>query len=107
MSSAIIDKLEKEPDGIVIYFYISFRNEATQNVTNIKYSLLMQLVRQLVREDETKREHFYVPKVFQKLFDKYSHSQYPLDEDVDATFEGLLNESKKHIHYRRCPRRIS
>lgn len=94
MSSAIIDKLEKEPDGIVIYFYISFRNEATQNVTNIKYSLLMQLVRQLVREDETKREHFYVPKVFQKLFDKYSHSQYPLDEDVDATFEGLLNESK-------------
>jgi ankyrin repeat protein len=94
LSTATIDKLETEHDGIVIYFYFSFREEATQNVTNFKHSLLMQLVRQLVREDETRRDYFYVPKVFQKLFDKYSHSQDPLDEHVDATMEGLLNESK-------------
>ncbi|WKT53739.1 Patatin-like phospholipase domain [Fusarium oxysporum f. sp. vasinfectum] len=94
LSSAIIDTLEKESDGIVIYFYISFRDEATQDPTNIRTSLLMQLVRQLVREDEIKRDHFYIPKVFQALFEKYSHSQHPLDEHVDKTFEGLLHESK-------------
>jgi hypothetical protein len=94
LSSAVIDQLEREPDGVIIYFYISFRDEATQSVTNVKHSLLIQLVRQLVRRDKTKSEYFHVPKVFQKLFSKYSHSQHPLDEDVDATFEGLLNEPK-------------
>ena len=93
MSSAVIDKLEKDATGVTVYHYFSFRDEATQDVTNFKHSLLMQIVRRLVREDETKKEYFYVPKVFQNLFKKYLHSQFPLDEDVHATFEGLLNES--------------
>ena len=92
MSSAIIDKLEKDATGVIVYYYFSFRDKATQNVTNFKHSLLMQIVRRLVREDETK-QHFYVPKVFQNLFEKYSNSQFPLVEDVHATFEGLLDES--------------
>lgn len=92
MSSAVIDKLQKVSDVVVVFFYVSFRDEATQSLYNIKQSLLMQIIRHLVREDEGEKEHFYVPKVFQRLFEKYSHSQYPLDEDLDATLDELLNE---------------
>ncbi|KAI3320295.1 hypothetical protein HD806DRAFT_240260 [Xylariaceae sp. AK1471] len=94
LSSAIIDKLEKESAAIVAYFYFSFRQESKQDITMFKHSLLMQLVRPLIRADEIEVGYFYVPKVFHKLFEKYSHSQFPLDEDVNATLAGLLSESK-------------
>ena len=55
----------------------------------------MQLVRHLVKEDSTRKRYFRVPKVFQELFDKYSYSQHPLDEHVDATIASLLEESKQ------------
>ncbi|KAI1746523.1 hypothetical protein F4782DRAFT_55480 [Xylaria castorea] len=94
LSSAIIDKLEKDSTLVVVYFYFSFRQESKQNVANFKYSLLMQLLRRLVREDEVQKECFHVPQVFQKLYQKYKHSQFPLDEHVNATIVGLLSEAE-------------
>ncbi|GAB1319354.1 hypothetical protein MFIFM68171_09564 [Madurella fahalii] len=82
--------LAGKPAGTVVYFYFSFKQEATQTVREFKHSLLMQLVRSLVRGDDKLQDRFYVHKAFQKLYDKYSHSQFAIDEDVHATFEGLL-----------------
>ncbi|SPO04561.1 uncharacterized protein DNG_07246 [Cephalotrichum gorgonifer] len=47
------------------------------------------------REDSTKKGYFRVPKTFHHLFTKYSHSQYPLEEWVDATLVDLLKEFKR------------
>lgn len=95
LSSTIIDKLEEDPEANVLYYYFSFRQESKQDVTKFKRSLLMQLVRHLTREDEVRKGYFHVPHVFQKLYKKYSHSQFPLDEHINATMAGLLSESKQ------------
>ena len=78
---------------MVVYSYLSFRDGATQDLVILKKSLLMQLVRHLVRE--VREGRFYVPRVFQTLFDDYYFTQSPHEERVDATIADLLDELRQ------------
>ena len=74
---------------------MTFSDESTQDITGIKHSLLMQLLRQLIHQNRVQHNYFEIPKAFKEIFDKYSHSQFPPDDEVDKTFGELLNQSRQ------------
>ncbi|KAK4443152.1 acyl transferase/acyl hydrolase/lysophospholipase [Podospora aff. communis PSN243] len=91
--STLIDKLKDDPGSTVIYFYFSFRDQVTQDLTAIKKSILVQLVRCLVREH--RKGEWYVPLAFQLLFKQFSDTQSPPDSSVNDTIARLLNELRQ------------
>ncbi|KAF2175094.1 hypothetical protein K469DRAFT_81105 [Zopfia rhizophila CBS 207.26] len=95
LSSAIIDEIEQQHLGALAYFYFSFQSKERQDVRHFKYSILIQIVRSLARQDPQRPDHFYVPRAFRELYEGYQPSRDPKTEDLDATFLGVLNESKE------------
>jgi Ankyrin repeats (3 copies)/NACHT domain len=95
LSSTIIDEINKEKLGVLVYYYFSFRDKRSQEVRLLLYSLLTQLVRGLVHEVPELPGRYYLPKAFRNLYDKYQPASEPTTEDLIATFQGISGESKE------------
>jgi Ankyrin repeats (3 copies) len=59
------------------------------------YSLLIQLVRGLVREDPRRPGRYYLPRAFRQLYKAYQPASEPKIEDLKTTFLDVLRESKR------------
>lgn len=112
LSSSVIDKLESEGAGALAYHYFSFRDAATQDIRQLKHSLLMQITRCLAKEHQARPGYLYIPKAFEELYQKYRHSksQFPLDEDIEVALRGLFSESRQTFvvldALDECPRQV-
>jgi hypothetical protein len=95
MSSTIIDKINEENLGVLACHYFSFRDEKSQEVRLLLYSLLTQLVRSLVREIPQQSGQFYLPRAFRDLYRKYQPASQPKIEHLIATLRDVSAESKQ------------
>jgi len=95
-SSTAIDELKNNGPAKLAYFYFSFRRTEKQGVMALKYSLLVQLVHQLVVEDPTKRDWYYIPEAFHALYRRNQPASLaPTKQEVDETLMQVLSECKQ------------
>ena len=93
-SSTAIDELKNNGPAKLAYFYFSFRRTEKQGVMALKYSLLVQLVHQLVVEDPTKRDWYYIPEAFHALYRRNQPASLaPTKQEVDETLMQVLSSS--------------
>ncbi|KAI9862173.1 MAG: hypothetical protein M1824_001554 [Vezdaea acicularis] len=95
LSSTINDEIERQKLGVLAFFYFSFRRNERQDVRSLTYSLLIQLVRSLVREDSQEPGRYHLPRAFRDLYNKYQPARDPKIEDLNETFLGVLTESEE------------
>jgi ankyrin repeat protein len=93
-SSNIIDQIDNQRLGALAYFYFTFRRNERQDLRNLMHSLLAQLVRGLVREDEQQPQLYHVPRAYQELYDKYVLESEPKIEDLQETFLRVMAQSR-------------
>jgi hypothetical protein len=93
-SANIIDEIETKGLGALAYFYFTFRRTERQDLRDLLYSLLTQLVRRLIVEDERQRHHYRLPRAFHNLYDSCVLGSEPKIEELRAAFVGVLAESK-------------
>jgi hypothetical protein len=94
LSSTIIDEIKQQKLGVLAFFYFSFRRREGQDIQSLMYSLLIQLVSSLCREDPQHPNQYHLPRAFRDLYNKYQPARDPMIEDLNATFLGVLTESK-------------
>jgi hypothetical protein len=95
LTSAVVDEIEQQHLGTLAYFYFSFDSKDRQGLRHFKYSILIQVVRNLIRKDPKLFDRYHVPIAFRGLYDVYQPSRNPKEEDLSATLVSLLNESKE------------
>lgn len=99
LASKIIDEIEQQKLGTLAFFYFSYnskdRQGISQDMRHFRYSLLIQLVRQHIREDPSQFNQYFVPLGFQQLYHANYPSRNPKNDEVDAAILRLLDISEE------------
>ncbi|KAK8104492.1 uncharacterized protein PG998_011525 [Apiospora kogelbergensis] len=98
LASNIVEKLEstirEDKSGLLAYFYLSFQNKSVQSLRILKTSILIQLLSRLANKT-TRKDFFYLPSSFRRLYKTYHPSLLPKEGDIDMVLKDILEEEER------------
>ncbi|KAI0975279.1 hypothetical protein F4678DRAFT_322006 [Xylaria arbuscula] len=93
LTSKIIERIEREKDGLIAYYYFSFQHKEHHTLRDFKSALLVQLVKQLAHKiHSTDSNLCFMPAFFMHLRNKYHPSRSPKKEDLDMALKEIVKE---------------
>ncbi|KAI1197706.1 hypothetical protein F5X97DRAFT_170866 [Nemania serpens] len=96
LTSKIIECIEEQGRDLLAYYYFSFQHREQHTIRDFKTALLVQLVKRLSQKTHVKNpKHFFMPRSFKDLRDKYYPSSSPRIADLDTTLLKIIDQSPR------------
>ncbi|KKP02741.1 HET and Ankyrin domain-containing protein [Trichoderma harzianum] len=95
MTSKVIEYLESMNDGMLAYYYFSFRNKDSQSLRNMKCAILVQILKGLSVPHPDNESKFFIPRAFRSLYDTHFPSKTPPMEELDSVLIEVIDLSEE------------